>query len=175
MVVRRIKILVLALVAAIFVLITFMGCKPQKTLVNHTEKNDSSSVVKTHELQKIEDKTKETPSANIQTRIATPCDSNGHLKPFTQEVNVGKAHSKIRVVHDSIYVDCQCDSTVDRLRTEVLIKDSMNSQLQKQVSDTRTERTIEKPYTPWYFWLLAGFLFCLGGVIGFAISHFTKI
>jgi archaellin len=174
MVVRRIKILLMALVAAVFVLITFVGCKAQK-VVNHTEKNDSSSVVKTHEVLKIEDKTKETPTANIQTKIATPCDSNGHLKPFTQEVNVGKAHSKIRIVHDSIYVDCQCDSTVDRLRTESLFKDSLNSQLQKQVSDTRTETIKEKAFVPWYFWALAGFLFCLGAVIGFSFSHLIKL
>jgi hypothetical protein len=143
---------------AVFGLGLLPSCRSIKPVTKITEKDiDSNKIVVNNRTEKKED-TKITPPAKIQTAVSNPCDEKGKLKPFTQQVDVGKAHAKIRIVHDSIYVDCGCDSTVDRLIVESTFKDSLNTRLQKQIRQESTVLTKEVFITPWYMWLIVGIL-----------------
>lgn len=145
------------LMAIIFILILFdlTSCKTiQKS--RKVEKQDSSSVV-TNNNTSIFDSAAYLAGVKMGTKVINPCDTNGKLKQINQTTTNGHGTSKIYTKHDTLFFDCECEGTLNRLRIEISSKDSTISKLQKEkeVSD-QTETKIEHR-TPWYFkYALAG-------------------
>jgi hypothetical protein len=120
------------------------------------EKQDSSSVV-TNKNTAVFDSAAYLAGVKMGTKVINPCDSNGKLKPINQTTTNGHGTSRIYTKHDTLFVDCECEGTVNRLRIEISSKDSTISKLQKEkeVSD-KAETKIEQRI-PWYFkYALAG-------------------
>jgi hypothetical protein len=139
------------------------GCKT-KTITNTSVTKDStannSNVSKSKD---VKDSTIVTPKVEIRTIIINPCDSNGNLKPFNQTVKNGQGKATIRTVHDSIYIDCDCDATIQRFRSEITAKDSMISSLKTHAIMTSDSKTIEvvKYEMPIWGWALIAALVLL--------------
>ena len=71
----------------------------------------------------------------------------------------GKARAKIFTQHDTLYIDCDCGATVDRLRVEKYKSDSAllkaNSTIETLGTNINTTKIEFK--TPWYVhWEMAG-------------------
>ena len=124
---KAIAILILGLIAAVHV--AFFGCNVKKNIVKNSsiEINDStkSNVKKSSE---VFDSSSIKPAVKINQAVKNPCDSNGQLKPIYQQSKSGQGKSTIRTVHDTLYVDCECDEQVNRLRVEKYASDSSYEQ-----------------------------------------------
>lgn len=139
----------------ILVVFNFFGCK---TITNTSEvkKHDSSSVA-TNNNTSVFDSAAYLAGVKMGTKVINPCDSNGKLKPINQTTTNGHGTSRIYTKHDTLFVDCECEGTVNRLRVEVYQKDSAYKSLSKVAERLAQTEIKEVVKTPWYFeYALAG-------------------
>ena len=109
------------------------GCKPTKGYQSDKEiTNDSSSQVSNkNTLKESSDSSYEKPAVNHSIKISNPCDSNGKLKPGSFQTGSAKSKLVVRVVHDTAYVDCDCEGSIARYKSEKLTTDSSFIQFRK--------------------------------------------
>jgi hypothetical protein len=101
------------------------------------EINADSLTQKTSKTSEIEksDSSYEKPPVNYGVQLSNPCDSNGKLKQLSLQLGNSKAGLRVKTIHDTIYIDCDCEGSISRFRSEKVKSDSSFVELQKRFSE----------------------------------------
>lgn len=124
----------------VVLVIAFSACLAPKSYQSHKQITTDSSgqVSNKNTLNESSDSSYEKPAVNHSIKITNPCDSNGNLKPGTYQTGSAKSKLVIRVVHDTVYVDCDCEASIYRFKKEKLTTDSSFVQFRKLVNERET-------------------------------------
>lgn len=144
------------------------GCSVPKKSLQVISNSDTSTAVK--QTTVVEDSIIVIPAATLRAVIINPCDSIGRLKPSLQQSKSGGSNLSIRMVHDSILVDCNCDEQISRFKKEISNRDSV-IRLSSETKTTQVNTAIEYR-TPWYN-KVAIFLLILSNIV-YVIKYLLK-
>lgn len=113
----------LGIAMRLFVIICFcvgiVSCITKKVSKNEHKDNSTVNTVNTLDKSKeVNNETSKTPAVNMGISVANPCDSNGNLKPLQLTQSIGNSKIVYRTKHDTLFIDCNCDSSIRQMRTE---------------------------------------------------------
>lgn len=154
--------------------ISFIGCKPTKTVTDTTSIIKKDSIVYnivTKDSTVIKIKEVITPSNNTSINLKNPCDSLGNLKPIDFNTTVGKSKLKIIFKDNEIKIEAINDSIKSIYESKLVYKEKSKDSIIKSLKIENRELIQKTTKTKFNWW----FVFSIGLNLIFAYLLLNRI